>query len=243
LYYALELQRKGTRQSHRGVIGVESAIVMIAFVIVAAALAFVVLNMGFSTSQMAKTTTISSMKEASSTMTISGTITAVGCIDSTAGCGSIQRINATTIPLKIFESGNSVNFASDVISISYIGKSVQYSNIYAGPIIVDTFRQSVLAFRQADLETDSSFDAFNGSNPVNGTLPSETTAFLYWPKRLNANQVLELGEHATLAVAFASNDRPQALEKFSLEIMVSNGATLTIERQIPNITHQIVNLG
>ena len=42
----MKLQRKGTRHSHRGVIGVESAIVMIAFVIVAAALAFVVLNIG-----------------------------------------------------------------------------------------------------------------------------------------------------------------------------------------------------
>ena len=47
----MKLQRKGTRHSHRGVIGVESAIVMIAFVIVAAALAFVVLNMGFSTTK------------------------------------------------------------------------------------------------------------------------------------------------------------------------------------------------
>ncbi|MCV0366716.1 MAG: flagellin, partial [Nitrosopumilus sp.] len=57
----MKLQRKGTRHSHRGVIGVESAIVMIAFVIVAAALAFVVLNMGFTTSQKAKTTIISGL--------------------------------------------------------------------------------------------------------------------------------------------------------------------------------------
>ncbi|MEO9308549.1 MAG: archaellin/type IV pilin N-terminal domain-containing protein, partial [Nitrososphaera sp.] len=35
-----------SRKTRRGVIGIESAIVMIAFVIVAAALAFVVLNMG-----------------------------------------------------------------------------------------------------------------------------------------------------------------------------------------------------
>ncbi|MGH2612893.1 MAG: archaellin/type IV pilin N-terminal domain-containing protein, partial [Rhabdochlamydiaceae bacterium] len=36
------------RRTRRGVMGIEAAIVMIAFVIVAAALAFVVLNMGFS---------------------------------------------------------------------------------------------------------------------------------------------------------------------------------------------------
>ncbi|MCH7966650.1 MAG: flagellin [Thaumarchaeota archaeon] len=239
----MKLQRKGTRHSHRGVIGVESAIVMIAFVIVAAALAFVVLNMGIATSQKAKGAITSSLEEASSSMNVSGTISAVGCITSNAGCNSVQRINATTIPLKISQSGNSVNFSSDSISISYIGKSVQYHNIYAGPITTDIFRQSVLAFRQAELETDSAFDAFNGANPVNGTLPTETSAFVYWAKRLNTNQILELGEHAILAVAFASNDRPYALEKISLEIIVPNGATLTIERYIPNITHKVLIIG
>ena len=243
MYYALKLQRKGILQSHRGVIGVEVSIIMIAFVITAGALAFVVLNMGFSTSQMAKTVTISSLEESSSAMTISGTITAVGCIDSAAGCDSVQRINATSIPLKISRSGNSVNFASDVVAISYIGNSVQYNNIYAGPITADIFRKSVLAFRQAEAETDSAFDAFNGANPVNGTLPSETTAFLYWAKRLNTNQVLDLGEHAILTVAFASNDRPKVLETIILEIMISNGATLTLERHIPNITHKVLDLG
>ncbi|WP_371503796.1 archaellin/type IV pilin N-terminal domain-containing protein [Nitrosopumilus adriaticus] len=239
----MKLQRKGTRHSHRGVIGVESAIVMIAFVIVAAALAFVVLNMGFTTSQLVKTTTISGLEESTSTMKISGTITGVGCIESNSGCGPVKRINATNIPLKISKSGNSVNFAQDTISIRYIGSSIQYDNIYAGPITADTYRQSVLAFRQAHLETDSLFDAFNNSNPVNGTVPSETSAFLYWAKRLNDNQVLEPGEHAILAIGFAPNDRPQGLEEMKFEIIISDGATLTLERDIPNINHKTMDLG
>ena len=239
----LELQRKGTRHSHRGVIGVESAIVMIAFVIVAAALAFVVLNMGFTTSQMVKTTTIAGLKESSSTMKISSTVTAIGCIDSDSGCNIIPRINATTIPLKISKDGNSVYFSPDVISIRYLGTSIQYDNIYAGAITADIFRKPVLAFRQADQETDSSFDMFNGANPVNGTLPSETSAFIYWVKRLNANQVLDQGEHAVLAIAFAPNDRPYALDKINVEIMSSTGATLTMERYIPNINHEVLDLG
>ncbi|MCH8996247.1 MAG: flagellin, partial [Thaumarchaeota archaeon] len=43
----MNLIQKGHEHTHRGIIGIESAIVLIAFVIVAAALAFVVLNMGF----------------------------------------------------------------------------------------------------------------------------------------------------------------------------------------------------
>jgi len=216
---------------------------MIAFVIVAAALTFVVLNMGFLTSQKAKSLTHSSLSQSTSAMSISGAVTAVGCIASTSGCDSTQRINATMIPLKISRSGNSVNFASDVISISYIGNSVQYNNIYTGPLTSDIFRQSVLAFRQSDLETSSTFDAFNGANPVNGTLPSETSAFVYWAKRSNVNEILDLGEHAILAIAFAPNDRPYVLEKMIFEIMVANGATLTIEKKIPNITHEVLDLG
>ena len=44
-------------------------------------------------------------------------------------------------------------------------------------------------------------------------------------------------------MAFAENERPRSLDKISIEVIVSNGATLTIERYIPNITHEIMDLG
>ena len=69
-----------SRRTRRGVIGIESAIVMIAFVIVAAALAFVVLNMGFSTTQKAKTAISSSVTESSSALEIAGKVTGFGYI-------------------------------------------------------------------------------------------------------------------------------------------------------------------
>ena len=81
----MKLQRKGTRHSHRGVIGVESAIVMIAFVIVAAALAFVVLNMGFSTTQKTKQAIISSSNEANSALTIAGKVVGSGNVSAGQG--------------------------------------------------------------------------------------------------------------------------------------------------------------
>ncbi|KRT60895.1 MAG: archaeal flagellin, partial [Thaumarchaeota archaeon CSP1-1] len=90
----MNLIQKGHRHTHRGIIGIESAIVLIAFVIVAAALAFVVLNMGFATTQKAKTTIISSLGEASSSLEISGKITAVANVPK-------ALVNATGIPLKI----------------------------------------------------------------------------------------------------------------------------------------------
>ncbi len=58
----MKLFRKGKRNAHRGIAGIEAAIVLIAFVIVAAALAFVVLNMGFSTTQKAKAAIIAAIE-------------------------------------------------------------------------------------------------------------------------------------------------------------------------------------
>jgi archaeal flagellin FlaB len=239
----MKLQRKGTRHSHRGVIGVESAIVMIAFVIVAAALAFVVLNMGFTTSQKVKTTTISSLQEASSAMEISGTIFGIGCTSSTNGCDVTQKINATIIPIKIAPGGNVVNFSPEVTAIRYFSKNVEYTNIYAGTVTTDDYKQPVTAFKQAALEAGTAFDAFNGANPINGTLPSETTAFVYFPKRQNTNSILESGEHAVIAIGFADTDRPTPNEKISIEIVTTDGGILTIDRVIPNITRENVDLG
>jgi len=53
---------------HRGAFGLESAIILIAIVLVAAALGFVVINMGFSTAQKAKTTISSTMTTAGNSL-------------------------------------------------------------------------------------------------------------------------------------------------------------------------------
>ncbi|MFB3047706.1 MAG: archaellin/type IV pilin N-terminal domain-containing protein, partial [Nitrosopumilaceae archaeon] len=70
----MKLFRKGKRHTHRGITGMESAIILIAFVIIAAALAFVVLNMGFATTQKAKTSITSALGEAGSSLAVSGNV-------------------------------------------------------------------------------------------------------------------------------------------------------------------------
>ena len=118
----MNLIQKGHRHTHRGIIGIESAIVLIAFVIVAAALAFVVLNMGFATTQKAKTTIISSLSEASSGIAVSGKVTAIAHI-------ATDNVNATSIPLKITSGGDSINLDNSTVSIKYLSNTVEYDNI------------------------------------------------------------------------------------------------------------------
>ena len=240
----MNLIQKGHRHTHRGIIGVESAIVLIAFVIVAAALAFVVLNMGFSTTQKAKTTIVSTLQQAGSSLEVEGKV-----IGSTYIPGSpfASALNATSIPIKISGGGDSVNLDPSLTAVKYLSNQITYDDIYAGTL------QSAGVF--TSLETAVAGAAglpvpYIDENPFLGGVdadtddwPYETTAFVYWTVAANANEILEAGEHANLAVVFAKNDLPQELDTFRVELIIASGAALTVERQIPNITTEVVDLG
>ncbi|EGG42608.1 Archaeal flagellin [Candidatus Nitrosarchaeum limnium SFB1] len=226
----MKLQRKGTRHSHRGVIGVESAIVMIAFVIVAAALAFVVLNMGFSTTQKTKQAIVSSTDEASSALEIAGKVIGSGHI--TAG-----KLNATAIPIKIVSGGASINLNPQNAAIRYLSNNVEHGNIYAGALptgVYDTLSDAMQAAVTA---------GYISGNPVNGTSPDETKAVFYFNVNRNNNFILDQGEHGMMAIAFSNNERPQSLDIIRAEVILPTGAPLTIERTVPNISSIVVDLG
>jgi flagellin FlaB len=230
----LNLIQKGHRHTHRGIIGIESAIVLIAFVIVAAALAFVVLNMGFSTTQKAKTSIIAALDEAGSSVEVAGKITAVGDVKSNA-------INATTIPVKIVSGGASSNLDGNFTSLKVITSTIEYDNIYTfGPLFVGTYKNATQAWQVA--ENRGWICA--GCNPYNGTNnPAETIAITYWNVNANDNTILDGGEHMQITIAFAEDDRPASLDFFAIELSPPKGAPMTVERTIPNINNNIVDLG
>ena len=235
----MNLIQKGHRHTHRGIIGVESAIVLIAFVIVAAALAFVVLNMGFATTQKAKTTIISSLKEASSALEISGKVTAIANVP--AGL-----VNATSIPIKVTAGGSTINLDNSTVSVKYLSNTVEYDNILVATMTGRTYGNLSQAFE--DAKDDTGIWQIT-ANPVNDTAPPApnalTSAIIYWTVSAQnpPNSILEPGEHAVIAVAYNANDRPAGLDKIRLEVLLPSGATLTVERNIPNLTNTIVDLG
>ena len=241
----MNLIRKGHGHAHRGVIGVESAIVMIAFVIVAAALAFVVLNMGFSTTQKAKTTIISGLSEASSTLEVAGKVIGIACTDSNGGCGTTPYLNATGIPIKIASGGDSVDLDPARTQVKYLSNSVEYDNIYVGTINTTTATSLEGAwdeFRKVGYQTGT-----GTVNPVDES-NTRTVAFTYWSvSRGTQNSILDEGEHANLAIGFdgvgATDDRPTSLDKMRVELIVATGASLTVERNIPTLTTQVTDLG
>jgi flagellin FlaB len=238
----MNLIQKGHRHTHRGIIGIESAIVLIAFVIVAAALAFVVLNMGFSTTQKAKTAIIAAVEEAGSSLEVAGKITAIGDVGA-------DVLNATTIPVKIVSGGASSNLDGNFTSIKVITSDIEYDNVYAfGPLFVGTYDNATEAWEAAMqrgwLCGAGPILPANSCNPYNGTVPMpRTIGIIYWNVNQNDNAILDVGEHIQVAIAFATDERPNSLDYFAVEVSTPKGAPMTVDRFVPNITNAIVDLG
>ena len=225
----------------RGISGIEASILAITIVIVAAALAFVVLNMGFSTTQKAKTTIASSLGEASSALEVAGKVTASGNTTSAI-------LEVVGVPIKVASGGESVNLAPGTAAVKYLSNTVTYDNIYAGTLTENSDGDDDVAGEWASLElaTDDAADGdlYITEDPFDATgIPTSTKAFIYWTQNSNNNDILDQGEHAVLAIAYKVGDRPSALDKIRAEVLVPTGSALTIERQVPSVTTTVVDLG
>ncbi len=233
----MKLFRKEKRHYHRGVIGIEAAIVLIAFVIVAAALAFVVLNMGFATTQKAKTSITSALGEAGSSISISGSI--IG--DSFSGANPMTAI---MIPIKISTGGESIDLNTTRAVVSYLSNGIQYDNIYRDGCTETgaTYGTPNAAWNAAEAGAGC---IAGGENPISDGFPFATTAIIYWAVSQQAppNSILEQGEHAILSIGWTLGDTPSSLDKIKVELTFTGGATLTIDRDIPNISGDVIDLG
>jgi len=233
----MKLIRKGHGHAHRGVIGIEAAIVLIAFVIVAAALAFVVLNMGFSTTQKAKTAIIAAIEEAGSSMEVAGKMTAAGNV-------TTQELLTVNIPLKIISGGATSNLGANATSIRFISGNVEYDNIYFCAPLTGEFITPTLAWDFAVANAAALGCAAEvTSNPITGAALTNTTAIIYWSVNLNNNPILDIAEHAVVSFGFDIDDRPTQLDHVSFEILTPTGAPLTVDRTIPSVTSKVVDLG
>ena len=230
----MNLIRKGHGHAHRGVIGIESAIVLIAFVIVAAALAFVVLNMGFSTSQKAKTAIVATLGEAGSSLEVSGKVFAW------ADTGTLE-VQVIGIPIKIASGGESVNLDPLFTAVKFITDDISYDDIYEGVTATDP---TPISIQEGVNQCVTSFNPPITSNPITTGPSAATSACIYFTVNINNNDIIDQGEHAILAIVFGvPADTPGALDKFKVELIPPTGATLTVERQVPNISTDYLDLG
>ena len=208
-----------SRKRRRGIVGIEAAIVMIAFVIVAAALAFVVLNMGFFTTQRTKQAISSGLSEATTAIEVEGTV--IGHRN-----GTSSSLDWIAIPIKLSSGQQSIDLDDSRVAISYISDQKVYSNIYAGPTTNQTYQEpSTVAgnLMATDRPNATIFWTVSNENPP--------------------NTVLDPGEHAVLVVKFNNDNMPSSYDTITVEIVLPSGASMTVSRQVPVITDSIAVLG
>jgi len=231
----VELSKKSSN-SHRGVVGIESAIVLIAFVIVAAALAFVVLNMGFATTQKAKTSITSTLAEAGSSMEVSGTVVGYS--------NGATFLTAVVIPVRVTSGGASIGLDVSTTKISYSSGSLYYDDVFEIGCNLSNGPGAPYASANASWADAVALCAGVTGNPIDGFDPGATRAIVYWAVG-DTDTLLEQGEHAVISIAWdqSPNERPLELDKIKIEIIAAKGATLSVTRQIPSISSAVVPLG
>jgi len=99
----------------RGLTGLETAIILIAFVIVAAAFAFAVLNLGFASTQKSGEVLRAGMEEATSSIELSGSVIANGAQDS----GGEYRISNITIYVKTAVGKRPIDMRNETLTVAY----------------------------------------------------------------------------------------------------------------------------
>jgi len=125
------------KRSRRGVQGVEVAIILIAFVLVAAALAYAVINVGTTATGNVKTVIQAGMIQASSSLQSSGTVIGLMCLEGGTGCGQHSSLGTITFPIKLGSGEGVVDLDYSRTVVKYLSNSVEFDDIYNGTVDVE----------------------------------------------------------------------------------------------------------
>jgi len=215
------LMRCIRRRNKQGIVGIEAAIVLIAFVVIAAALAYVVINMGFYSAQEAKSTINKGINEATSALELDGYIT---------GFTNNSQVEGLAIPLKLAVAQQQVDMSGKTVVVAVEGANFSLANIYNGST------------------TSTQIDVLNLMNTTNsnvwaGTTPN-ATAFLYNAPVVNET-VLQQNGKAYMVIWLGSTYALQPYTSVTVEVRTSVGAALMIQRDIPGglPTNALIDLG
>jgi len=200
----------------KGITGLETAIILIAFVVVAAVFAYTALSAGLFSTQKSQEAVYSGLKEAQSTLELRGGVIAIA--STTGSSGTIAQLKFTvasalggeamdfTIPTDADDDGVADTGSSNVVVINYQDQAQTQDDLY--------WTITKLGNADADdlLESNERFEVTIGGAGGTGDLIDALTTDL------------------------------TVKTEFNLEILTPAGATLTIERTTPAWIDTIVNL-
>lgn len=228
----------------RAIIGLEAAIVLIAFVIIAAAFSFMVVNQGLFATERGKTVIKEGLKQSSTPLTVDGT-----AFVRTNPEG--KRVNVIMIPVKAFGIKYVAMGTNQTVVTLKIGRSA-WANSYLG-ILYFGYNSTTHYEATGDTydPTGHQFDDFVGFQLANQTTTgapcnvyvNETysngygkgliTGAVLAIAKSNGDEALDSGEKGYLIITLANDDAAPARAEISIEIRLEKSATLSLELTIP----------
>lgn len=187
-------------------VGIEAAIVLIAFVIVAAAFAFMVVNMGLFATQRGRETIQQGTSEAGSPLVIDGSIMIRAPSNADAVMIPLKTMGVRYVPMQ--------NGTSE-ISLR-VGDHSSYADIYSGISAVNPFSSRL-------------DDLVNATANATG---GKTGALLFIGNN-NGDTALDYDEKGYLILYLNGNDQAAEREHIFVEVRPERGAPLSIEFIVP----------
>ena len=228
----------------RAIIGLEAAIVLIAFVIIAAAFSFMVVNQGLFATERGKTVIKEGLKQSSTPLTVDGTT-----FVRTTPEG--RMVNVIMIPLKAFGVKYvSIGRNQTVVTLK-IGQKA-WANSYLGVLYVgynstnnynatdDTYDPTghkfddFVGFQLANQKiTGAPCNIYVNETYINGYGRGLTTGAVLAIANSNGDEALDSGEKGYLIITLANEDAALARAEINIEIRLEKSATLSLELTIP----------
>ncbi len=200
------MQRVERRRGSRGIVGLEAAIVLIAFVIIAAAFSFMVVNQGLLATERGKTVIQEGLKQASTPLTVDGSIFVK--TDSTG-----DTITDFVIPLRAFGVKYVAMWKNETVVTLKIG-SKAYADIYQG--------------------VDEDYDPTSKTlDDLVTQMNTTSTAAKLFIENSNGDSTLDSFEKGYLMIHLSSSDAASVRTRIVVEIRLEKTAPLSIEFTIP----------
>ncbi|WP_424357509.1 archaellin/type IV pilin N-terminal domain-containing protein [Methanocella sp. MCL-LM] len=218
----MKSNRKFTKNS-AGFTGLEAAIVLIAFVVVAAVFSYVMLGAGFFTSQKSKEVVHTGVDQATASLQIAGDTIGLG--DATDA-----KLDGAIVTLSLTAGNNPVDMTKMVVS--YTTASYYEDNIYSGmPSTAMALTSDV--HNDGTPTTDGGYQfvvAGNGDNMLDKN--EKVQLNLPFPTNVG-NGAADLVRNDVANTPYTGEQRVGANEKVTLDIKPATGANLQITFTVP----------
>ena len=207
-------------KNRKGIVGIEAAIVLIAFVIIAAALAYVVINMGFFTTQKTKEAMQSGLDESLSALQLDGLVT--------GKTNNQSHIEWLVLPVKLSAGKASIDLKNGTVVVSVYLPDATLLNLYQG-----LYNETAYGADPIDLETvlSNTTSLFQGKENEGIAI-----SVIY---NDDGDSVLESTEKAFLVIHLDESPDTggsHTLEDYDIvkvEVKGAKGAALTVVRMAP----------